>query len=402
MPPSPPVTILYIGSRLPARSETFVYREMLGLRKRGRTVIAASVHRPAAFDDDPMLAAIARDATVIYDWRTLAALPIAALLHPLLIARAVRDALTADHSSPANRAKHVVQALAGIATGWRLRGRGIGAVHAHMANVPATIALYVARALGARFSFTGHAADLFVQRSALAFKLREAAFVASISHWHRRFYEEIAPLPADRRPLVRCSVALPEHIAGERREIVAVARLVAKKGIAMLVEAFAAAKLPGWTLRILGDGPERGALERLAAARGVADAVQFEGPRPHAACLDAISTAGMVVLPCRTAGNRDRDGIPVVLMEAMAAGRAVIAGDLPTIRELVRDGENGLLVPPDDTASLTLLIRKLADDAGLRRTLGMAARESVASEFGDDLNLDRLEAAFDASALVAR
>lgn len=400
MTPRFPAAILYIGSYLPALSETFVYREMRGLRGRGRRVIAASVHRPDAFPDDPVLAALAREALVIYDWRTAIALPVAALRHPALVIGALGDALTADHPSITSRAKHVVQALAGITIGWRLRGRGIGAVHAHMANVPATIALYAARSLGARFSFTGHAADLFVERAALAFKLRHAAFIAAISHWHQRFYDEVIPGLEDRRPIVRCSVALPETIQDEGLDIVVVARLVAKKGIALLIEAFAAARLPDWTLRILGDGPERAALEQLAAQSGVAERVLFEGARPHASCLAAMATAGMVVLPCRTADNRDRDGIPVVLMEAMAAGRAVIAGDLPTIRELVYDGENGLLTPPDDAATLAAVIRRLAGDAPLRRMLGTAARETVAREFADDINLDRLEAAFDASSPV--
>lgn len=397
--PSPSAAaILYVGARLPALSETFVYRELLGLRGRGRTVIAASVHRPAVFPDDPVLAALAGEAMVAYDARTLAALPIAAALLPGKFLKAIGDAATADHPTAVSRAKHLVQAAMGLTLGWRLRGRGIGHVHAHMANVPTMVALYAARALGAGFSFTGHAADLFVERAALAFKLREAAFVACISHWHQQFYESVEPLPASRRPLIRCSVAIPPAVREESREIVVVARLVAKKGIDMLVEAFADAAPDGWTLRVLGDGPERAALTALAAARGIADRVVFEGARPHAACLAAIAGAGMVVLPCRTAANHDRDGIPVVLMEAMAAGRAVIAGDLPTIRELIDDGETGLLVPPDDVAALAAGLCRLTADRALRARLGAAGRQFVAGEFADALNLDRLSAALDAAA----
>lgn len=397
----PPMTaILYVAARLPTLSETFVYRELLGLRARGHEVIGASVHRPLPAED-PLLREIARTAFVVYAPATALALPVALLRHPLLAAGAVADAFRADHPSLSSRLKHIAQAAFGIATAWRLRGRGIGAVHAHMANVPAMIALYIARALGVPFSFTGHAADLFVQRAALSFKLREASFVSCISHWHRGFYRSITALDERRLPVVRCAVAITAAVAVERQEIVTVARLVAKKGIDLLIEAFHAARPAGWRLRILGDGPERARLEALVAALGLGDDVAFDGARPHAECLAAISTAGLFVLPCRTASNDDRDGIPVVLMEAMAAGRAVIAGDLPTIRELVSDGETGLLAPPDDAAALATLIARLTADPVARRRLGLAARAFVAEEFSDAVNLARLEAAFAAAGTPA-
>lgn len=386
--------ILYVAARFPALSETFVYRELLGLRARGLRVLAASVHRPDRPAADPGLTALAQEALVVYSLRTMLAVPIVLLCRPALVVVAVRDAVTSDHASLRSRAKHAVQAIMGLAAGWRLRGHAIGAVHAHMAHVPATVALYIARVLGARFSFTGHASDLFVQRAALAFKLREADFTACISHWHRDFYATVTPLTPDRLPLVRCSVAPPAGVVAPRSEIVTVARLVAKKGIDLLIEAFARAAPERWTLRIIGGGPEDARLKRLAAGLGLADRIIFEGARPHADCLAAIAAGGIFVLPCRTAANGDRDGIPVVLMEAMASGRPVIAGDLPPIRELVRSGETGLLVPPDDVAALADGIAALTADPALRDRLGHAARGFVAAEFADDINLDRLTTAF--------
>jgi glycosyltransferase involved in cell wall biosynthesis len=290
--------------------------------------------------------------------------------------------------------------MMGIAAGWRLRGRGIGHVHAHMAHVPATVALYIARTLRARFSFTGHAADLFVDRAALAFKLRNASFVACISNWHRSFYVDVADIEPARLPVVRCSVAPPGAIRDGTNEIVTVARLVPKKGIDLLLRAFAIADLPDWRLRILGDGSERPALEALAQKLGVAERVVFEGARSHAECLAAISVSGLFALPCRTAANGDKDGIPVVLMEAMAAGRAVIAGDLPSIRELVREGE-GMLVPPDDPEALAAAMRLLVERPEQRAALGAAGRRHIEEEFSDDINLARIGAAFDGSTIAA-
>ena len=386
-------SLLYLAARMPELTETFVYRELFGLRKRGVDVIAGSVRPPAHFVDEA-LGPLSDQTFIVYAPATLAALPLALALHPALALGALLDAVRADHSSVTSRLKHVLQAMMGIAAGWRLRGRRIKHVHVHMAHVPATVGLYLARTVGARFSFTGHAADLFVDRAALRFKLDRAAFVACISHWHRGFYSNVAALPADRLPIIRCSVALPDAIRPESTEIVTVARLVPKKGIDLLIGAFAAADVGDWTLRILGDGPERDALEALAAQLGVANRITFEGARPHAACLAAIAEAGLFVLQCRTAANGDMDGIPVVLMEAMAAGRAVVAGDLPAIRELIDHDHSGLLVTPNDPAALAQAFQRLIADPALRRKFAERARSRIEMEFSDSVNLDRLVAVF--------
>ena len=387
--------ILYVASRLPELSETFVYRELLGLRGLGRTVLGASIRKPNPVIEDASMEALARESTIVYSFRTAASLPAAAVRYSLHFTRALSDAVNADHKDLKGRVKHLFQAWMGISLGWRLRARGIGHVHAHMAHVPATVGLYAARVLGASFSFTGHAADLFVNRSGLRFKLLEADFVASISHWHQQFYRETAGLGLDRTPLVRCSVALPSGQRPRDTEVVTVARLVPKKGIDLLIRAFALAGLPDWSLRIVGDGSERAKLEQLVDQLGMRALVQFDGARPHVACLEAIAGAGMFVLPCRTAADGDKDGIPVVLMEAMAAARPVICGDLPTIRELVTNEETGLLVPPNEVDPIVDAMRRIANDGHFADRLGADARNLIQHEFSDQLNLDRLCRAID-------
>jgi glycosyltransferase involved in cell wall biosynthesis len=395
-PARPAGVVLYVGSRLPALSETFVYREMLGLRTLGRATLAASLYPPRQFSADPELTALAAETFVIYTSANMLKLPMAVACRPLQMLIAVGDALRADHPSWRSRLKHIVQAGMGLQAARQLRGRRIEHVHAHMANAPAMVALYLARGLGVPFSFTGHAADLFVQRAALGFKLNQASFVACISQWHRSFYQAIVPLDQARLPVVRCSVTIPAVVQPERNELVAVARLIPKKGIDLLLRAFAGAPaLSDWTLRVLGDGDDRARLESLAQELHVADRVHFAGARPHAECLAAIRTAGIVALPCRTATNGDKDGIPVVLMEAMAASRAVVAGDLPSIRELIEDGATGRLVPPDSDAALGAALAQLVNDPALRSRMGVAARARVADEFSDQVNWRRLTAALD-------
>ncbi|WP_420142171.1 glycosyltransferase [Sphingomonas sp.] len=386
--------VAYVGTRLPTLSETFVHRELRGLRGRGRRIVPVSVRAPQGPFGDPELDELAKEAVLVYSRATAVALPRAMAAMPGQFARAARDALAVDLSGAKARAKFLTQAYMGLTAGWRLRDAGIGHVHAHLANTPATVALYLARAVGATFSFTGHANDLFVHREALAFKLREAAFVSSISRWHQGFYDAI--VPGGDRPVIRCSVTVPPS-AEEGRDIVSVGRLVAKKGFDLLIRAFARIDAPGMRLRIAGDGPERQALVALAEAEGVADKVDFLGAQPHAAALALIRSGAIFALPCRTSSTGDRDGIPVVLMEAMAAGKPVIAGRLETIAELVEDETSGLLVPPDDVDALATALRRMIDDPPARRAMGLAGRDHVRKEFSDDINWDRLEAAIDAA-----
>jgi len=134
----------------------------------------------------------------------------------------------------------------------------------------------------------------------------------------------------------------------------------------------------------------------LAEAEDIADRVDFLGAKPHAEALAVIRSGAIFALPCRTSATGDRDGIPVVLMEAMAAGKPVIAGRLETIAELVEDGTSGLLVPPDDVEALTEALRRLVDDPEAGKAMGLAGRRRVEEEFSDAINWDRLEAVIDA------
>jgi glycosyltransferase involved in cell wall biosynthesis len=404
-----PTKFLYLSSILPTRSETFVYHELFALRGRGMRVRAATVHPPARDLGEARLESLAAEAIPIYGAGTARLLRDAAaelLRRPgrtvRVLGLALRDAACAADVRGRRRLKVLWQALAGLALAHRVRPLGVRHVHAHMAHVPTTIAMYSARQLGVRFSFTGHANDLFPQRALLAEKLRRAAFVACISHWHRKLYREIAPdLPDERLPIVRCGVAVPPEAVtpGTRPQLrtLGVGRLVPKKGFDVLLRAVAQLVAAGCELscRIIGGGPEETTLRRLAAELRIETRVAFDGSQPHAAVQGAIRSADVFVLPCRVDDSGDRDGIPVVLMEALAAGVPVLTGDLPAIRELVRHEDTGLLTPPGDVATVAAGLRRLHDDRSLLQSLGTRGREWVREEFEREVNVSRLIAAFD-------
>lgn len=394
------MSVLYLGSYLPKRSETFVYREVFGLRDRGLEVHVASLYRPEPNLGDARADALASEAITLYPqgW--------AAMLRDALktgcrrpmrsvqtLFMAVRDIFFAADLDLSKRLKIPVQYLAALALACRVSGLGVTALHVHMAHAPATVGMFAANILGVPFSFTGHAADLFRDGGLLAEKLRRARFVACISEWHRQWYQSICPRSDQDYPVVRCGVDVPDNIAPPPRKhpltLLCLGRLVPKKGFDILIEA--TKKLPFAVHCIIaGDGPERKKLEALAVGRDV----RFAGSIDHPQVPALLEQSDIFVLPCRVANDGDRDGIPVVLMEAMAWGIPVITGDLPTIRELVEDGVTGRLVPPGDVESLAAVLSELAADPAQSFRLGAAGRRRVSEEFSSGVNLARMHSAF--------
>ena len=397
-------TLLYISSQLPKRSETFVYRELLALRGSGLTVRVATLHPPERDLGDARLDALAAEAIPVYGagWgRLLADYLAERIAHPLRATRVMwgawRDALAADDVRGKARLKAPVQALAGLALAHRVRRLGIAHIHAHFAHAPAAVAMYAAQQLGVPFSFTGHAVDLFRDRALLHIKLQRAAFVSCISEWHRDFYQTLVPRPAADYPVIRCGVDTDEFVptpAAGRAEpvLLGVGRLVPKKGFDLLIEAAARLRARGCPVRvrIAGGGPESERLAALVRERGLTGCVELLGDQSNAAVRNLLMEADVFALPCRVSQDGDRDGIPVVLMEAMAAGLCVVSGDLPALRELVAHERTGLLVAPGDLDMLVVNIEQLLKDPARRAELCAAGRRRVEEEFSTRVNNQRI------------
>ncbi|MEM9373612.1 MAG: glycosyltransferase [Planctomycetota bacterium] len=398
--------VLYISGTLPKRSETFVYREILALRERGVRVDTASVHAPERdLDDDGPISGMADRTVSVYGGgtRRLLADTLAELLsRPVrtirTMGRAMADGFLSRDVPLSRRLKVVWQGAAGIALARRVRSLGIAHIHCHMAHVPTTVGMYAARQLGVTFSFTGHANDLFPNRTLLKEKLARALWINCISEWHRSFYRSIVDRPDTDYPVVRCGVDTRAYdvTKPERSgvlEVLGVGRLVEKKGFDVLVQAAGELAKAGGAkvrVRIAGGGEQLEALRRLVDARPALAEVELLGATDNDRVMQLMGEVDVFALPCRVAGSGDRDGIPVVLMEAMARGRCVISGDLETIRELVRDGETGVMIPPGDRSALVSALSRLAQDRDRVDELGRAARERIEEEFDLMTNADRI------------
>ncbi|MBA2555348.1 MAG: glycosyltransferase family 4 protein [Geodermatophilaceae bacterium] len=334
--------------------------------------------------------------------------------HPLRFARAF--AAAAAQSIRARKGRrprtvYVKEFLQAVELADRvLTAGGIGRLHAHFAHGTTTIAWLASMLSALPFSFTGHAKDIYRDSlnpaGLLARKMRAADFVVTCTAANREHLLRIAPgadvalvyhgLNADFARLVSETNPAVRSVAGPLR-VTAVGRLVPKKGFDVLVEAIALLCDGGLdvTLTIAGeDGPAGTPLREQIADAGLGEVVQIKGPLSQGELLELYRGSDVFALACRVVDDGDRDGIPNVMVEAMAAGLPVVSTTVSGIPELVRDGSNGLLVPAEDPCLLAGALLRLATDRELLHQLGRAAAVTVAEEFDGDLLAKRMGTLF--------
>jgi colanic acid/amylovoran biosynthesis glycosyltransferase len=265
-----------------------------------------------------------------------------------------------------------------------LRRRCITHLHNHFANSGATVGFLATRLLGMPWSFTMHGisetdypAGLMLGR-----KIEAADFVACVSYFGRaQAMRLVEPDQWRKLHVVRCGLplaALPAHAQpSSGKRIISVGRLSAEKGQAGLLEAFAAVSRDhgGVELVLIGEGPERELLQSRAAALGIGNKVTFAGRCGEMETIEQIARSDILVL------SSFMEGLPIVLMEAMAVGTPVIASRVAGIPELVEDGKTGLLFTPSDWDALAECIRRLLENDALRPKLARAGSAAVKREF---------------------
>jgi glycosyltransferase involved in cell wall biosynthesis len=267
--------------------------------------------------------------------------------------------------------------------------RGIDHLHAHFGSVATSVARAAARITGRPYSFTAHAKDIFheqVDREDLARKLTDAHHVVTVSDFNLGYLR--AAFPEAARSVHRVYNGLDLDVftfaAGpRRREVVAVGRLVEKKGFDVLIEAIAILAARGIDVpcSIAGDGPLAGLLQEQAAQEGVGGLVRFAGPLPQREIRCLVAGAAVLAAPCVVASDGNADGLPTVLLEALALGTPCISTAVTGIPEAIRHDETGLLVPPGDAPALAAALERLIADDDLRQRLAAAGRMLVETEF---------------------
>jgi colanic acid/amylovoran biosynthesis glycosyltransferase len=269
----------------------------------------------------------------------------------------------------------------------RMRARGLTHLHNHLADSSCTVALLASQLGGFSFSFSIHGPGIFYEPALwkIGDKAAHALFTRTISHFCRsQLMAFTSPQHWDRLHIVHCGIEpgafTPTRQHGTGRNLLFVGRLAAVKGLPVLIEALARVRQhhPDVRLRIVGDGPDRAMLEALARDKKVSGNIEFLGYQNQDQLADLLRDTHLFVLASFA------EGVPVVLMEAMAAGVPVIATRIAGIPELVEDGVTGYLTPPGDAATLAARITQLLGDTALRRQFAEAGRRTVEAEFNID------------------
>jgi glycosyltransferase involved in cell wall biosynthesis len=271
-------------------------------------------------------------------------------------------------------------------------------LHAHFAHGSTTVAWLASTITGLPFSFTGHAKDIYTESlnpaGLLARKMAAAQFVVTCTQANRAHLRAVNPstpvhvvyhgLSSDFTDLTADAPARPSPPPVLR--VLGVGRLVPKKGFDTFVEACAALHRDGYGFEavIAGEaGSHSGVVRRLIADNGLGGCVSLLGPQSPAGLYAEYRRASVVSLACRVCDDGDRDGMPNVLLEAMACGTPVVSTSVSGIPELIEDGANGLLVPPGDAVLLAQAWRRIGTDSRLAARLGAAGRATVERFDGD-------------------
>lgn len=379
----------YVLRKFPVLSETFVLNELLALEARGVDLHVFSLQRPndPRFHESlPRLRARVAYVPDLFDlgklwrhhgramrgfgrryWKTL-----------LYVARTGRASLfwrLLQSAYVANEAHRL----------------GLTHLHAQFANRPTTVAFLASQLAAIPFSFTAHATDIFkhrVSRRALTRKVARARFVATVSEYNRAYLERVTNAPVGKVVLVHNGIDLERFAPNGAPPatpftILCVARLVEKKGLPVLVEACRHLRDRGLEFRceIVGKGILRPQLEALSRQWDLGKRIRFLGPRTHGEVLERYRAAHLYVLPSIVGSDGNREGLPVSIVEALACGLPVVSTPVTGIPEVVRHGENGLLIPSGDAGALADAIERVMRDRGLYERMRASARPSVVGRF---------------------
>jgi glycosyltransferase involved in cell wall biosynthesis len=391
------VTVAYVMSRFPKLSETFVMNEILAVERQGAVVEVYPLLRERV----DMIHDAARPLVERAHYFPFLSWPIAKSQAYWLRRRpgaylGALGSLVRGTAGSLNFFLGAVGIFPKVAHAARLmEADGVTHVHCHFANHPASAGFVIHRLTEIPYSFTAHGSDIHVERRMLRQKVAESAFTVAISRFNQHVIEdECGPSSLGKVVVVHCGVGTERFRPRSHRDaagpftVVCVGTLHEVKGQSILVEACRRLAAEGLEFRcvLAGDGPDRAKLERQVAAAGLENQVELAGSLTQDRVTDLIRSADALVAPSVPTAEGKREGLPVVLMEALACGVPAVASDLSGIPELVGDGVTGLLVQPGDAAGLAAALRRLADDPELAVRLGRAGREKVEREFDLDTN----------------
>ncbi|WP_246186893.1 glycosyltransferase [Microlunatus speluncae] len=379
----------YVVKMYPRFSETFIVTEILELERLGLDLTIFSLRLPNDGRFHPALAEVAAPVHYLRHsgiraeelWRAAAGatgLPGFTAALPIL--------LELDHAS-AHQAIELAQAV---------RQQRVTHLHAHFASISAAVARVATRLAGIDYTVTAHAKDIFhaeVDHDRLRERVADARRVITVSDFNLDHLRRTFGTDADRVGRIYNGIDLtrfPFTSPADRLDdpasvpvIAAVGRLVPKKGFGDLIDAAALLRDAGHTFRVdlAGTGPLAVALAEQVRRLGLEDRVRLLGALPQTAVARLVGSAAAFAAPCVIGDDGNRDGLPTVVLEAMALGTPVVATGVTGLPEILDDGRTGLLIDQHDPAGLAAALARLLHQPDLRSGLAKAARELIELEF---------------------
>ncbi|PYK27024.1 MAG: hypothetical protein DME52_04880 [Verrucomicrobia bacterium] len=383
----------YLFERFPSFGQTFCYREVAELARQGITPPIFSIRNPK--DEPPQ------------DWDARIAKRVHYLPEERELLDDVRQAsknrkLTAEIVAALDewgRRTDFLRLYQAVYVGLRLQEMGIGHVHAHFMGMAARTAFWIHKFFPLTFSFTAHANDIFAPRNfevGLDKLVDTARVIVTVSDFAKKFLQERFPERADRIRRIYNGLNLAEFGRADFSSapplILAVGRLIAKKGFADLIGAcgLIAERGKSFQCEIIGEGPLenelRGQIERL----NLQNRVVLPGAKQQREVLQRLAAANVFVLPSVIDPEGGMDNLPTVIMEAMATGLPVVSTKIGGIPEMVVENETGFLLRPGDAVALADAIEKVINNLSLAQKLGQAGCERAQELFSIEKNVREL------------
>ncbi|MFQ5707440.1 MAG: glycosyltransferase [bacterium] len=395
--------LAYLLSGFPRLSETFILNEILELERQGLPLVIFSLKKEMGAQGPAEVTRL--KSPVIYipeklsvpSYLSIYRANVALLLQsPQRYLRVTRQFLSTGKKE---RFFSIYQSfLRWIWFGRQLQKLRVARIHAHFAHDPTTMAYWVNRLLDIPYSFTAHAKDIYCYSEEwLQKKIHSAQWVATCTDYNKQHLQAVSQNGTAIYRLYH-GIDLEKFKAGTRTQrsvplVLAVGRLVEKKGFPSLISACNLLRSMGLAFQclIVGEGPLRSALQEQIDRLGLSHQVGLGGALNHKRLLSLYKMASVFVMPSVITENGDRDGIPNVILEAMAMELPVVASRVSGIPEAVAHAKTGLLVEQRDARALATAIRNLLYDTGLARRLGQSGRRKVQADFNLHCNTKKMK-----------
>ncbi|CAN5759297.1 glycosyltransferase family 4 protein [soil metagenome] len=399
----PPARIAYILKMFPRVSETFILSEILELEREGVDVHIFSLKTPndARIHADVLnvrapityvemsgwraALAFVRPHARVFAWSPFRYLNVASRVVKRRRWGAVKRFLQAGYIAP------------------QLKAAEIHHVHAHFASSATSVSYYLHQLMDMSYSFTAHAKDIYIDTvsdDVLTRKMANARFVVTVSDYNQSHLETLAPDVSISR--IYNGLDLRQFAPNGTHPdipplILAVGRLIEKKGFDDLIYACAILRKQNvpFVCKIVGSGSEENMLRMLIQEYDLGDAVQLTGPMPREELIDLYPRASVFVAPCVIGADGNRDGLPTVLIEAMALGVPVISTPVTGIPELVQNGKTGQLVAPNDPVELAMAIEHALIRRAWSTDMANRGRKLVEERFDLRHNVSQLRELFE-------